>query len=70
MYVYSNSYLPNDRQAHQSLYQQYAILLEQYEQLHAKSQEIIATLQEERDQKIMECQNLRSQVIANYIHTS
>ena len=46
----------------QSLQEEYATLWEQYEQLHDKSREIIATLQEERDQKIAECENLSLQV--------
>ena len=48
----------------QSLQEEYATLWEQYEQLHDKSREIIATLQQERDQKIAECENLSLQVSA------
>ena len=48
----------------QSLEGEYATLWEQYEQLRAKSREVIATLQKERDQKIAECENLSLQVSA------
>ena len=49
-------------QALQNLQEEYSTLWQQYEQLHIKSRQIIATLQEERDQKIAECETLRSQV--------
>ena len=52
-------------QALQSLQEEYATLWEHYQQLHVKSREIIATLQEERDQKIAECENLSLQVSWN-----
>lgn len=37
-------------------------LSKSYDALHHKSQEIIRTLQKERDEKIIECEGLKSQV--------
>ena len=37
-------------------------LSESYDRLHHKSQEIIHTLQKERDDKIIECEELKPQV--------
>lgn len=42
-------------------------LSKSYDSLHHKSQEIIRTLQKERDEKIIECEELKSQVwMCNY----
>ena len=49
-------------QNHQSLQRRYAAFSEEYDQLHTKSQEIITTLQQERDKKIVECEELTAQV--------
>lgn len=49
-------------QNHASVQHRYAVLSEQFDQLHAKSQEIITTLQQERDKKIVECEELKPQV--------
>ena len=48
--------------AHQSLQLEHEILSENYDRLRHKSEEIIQTLQQERDGKILECEQLRTQV--------
>ena len=49
-------------QANQSLRAEFDTLSENYDRLHRKSQEIIFTLQNERDEKIVECESLKTQV--------
>ena len=49
-------------QAHQTLRVEFETLSENYDKLHQKSQEIIHTLQKERDAKILENEELKTQV--------
>ena len=59
-------------QAHQSLQLEHETLAENYDRLRHKSEEIIQTLQQERDGKILECEELRTQVgalaLAAHLH--
>ena len=49
-------------QKHRNLRAEHEALAENYAKLHRKSRDIIATLQHERDSKIVECEELRTQV--------
>ena len=62
MYTQKISLIPICIQSHQNLRVEYETLSENYDKLHHKSQEIIRTLQTERDGKIMECEELKAQV--------
>ena len=60
-------------QAHNNLKLEFESLSESYDRLHHKSQEIIHTLQNERDEKIIECEELKPQVhvvLTCIIHTA
>lgn len=52
------------QEANQSLRAEFDTLSENYDRLHRKSQEIIFTLQNERDEKIVECESLKTQVLS------
>ncbi|KAL5473449.1 hypothetical protein EMCRGX_G027934 [Ephydatia muelleri] len=51
------------QEAHRNLTAEHQTVIENYEKLHSRSKEIISTLQKERDGKIVECEELRSQVL-------
>lgn len=66
-FVLNRLYFLLSSQKFQNMRFEYDTLLENYDSLHQKSQEIIQTLQTERDDKIVECESLRKHVSCNTI---
>ena len=50
-------------QKHESLKEDYSNLSRNYDRVTMKSEEVIITVQEERDNKIMECEQLKTMVL-------